>query len=63
MEYRKTNPAEGNHKLQKIIFDKIKEIFGDETPIENEVTIDYYDLLYADLVDKERKLIIDVRGN
>lgn len=32
--------------------------------LENEITVDeHYDLLYADIVDKKRKLIVDIRGD
>ena len=49
--------------MQHHIYLKLKEILEPKgILVENEVTIDPYDLIYCDIVVKEKKLVIEVDG-
>eukprot|EP00347_Sterkiella_histriomuscorum_P013218 403365554 len=61
-EYRKINPFKSENDSQQFIMDELKIIYGDKFKFENEATIDDRELIYADIVEKNKKIIIDVMG-
>lgn len=61
-EIRRGNPVKEKFQFQYYIFLLLDKIKRPGEVLHNEKTVDEYDLLYADIVDLENKVIYDVRG-
>jgi very-short-patch-repair endonuclease len=66
-EFRKEHPVKSKYHSQHHYFLRLNQIIKqsgleNEIKIENEVTIDPYDMIYADLVMRDKKIIIEVDG-
>ncbi len=62
-QYRKTNPPKSKYQTQNHLFLKLKEYCSQKgLKIEQEVTIDPYDLIFVDMALKDQKKVIEING-
>lgn len=62
-EFRVQHPPKTKYKMQYHIFLKLQEICKERgLTVQNEATVDRYELLFADIVVREKSLIIEVDG-
>lgn len=61
IEFRKTNPPKSKFTMQNHVFKQLQEQFP-SMKFEQEVTIDKHDLIYVDVVEKQKKIVFEVDG-
>ncbi|TNV71934.1 hypothetical protein FGO68_gene15426 [Halteria grandinella] len=61
LDFRQANPPKIKNALQTEIYKQLREKFPDRN-FQEETTIDEWDLIFTDIVDKENKIVIEVDG-